>query len=72
MAKKTSKKSKTDEQVQEPLLIVTEGKPLPVVPGEVPHDPVEQKLDTLIALVMEMSKKIPFQGLDMSKYRFKD
>ena len=64
MAKKKTSSTKTDE--------------ITGSTGEVPEvihqvkDPVEAKLDLLIDLVKDMTKKIPFQGLDMSRYRFKD
>lgn len=61
MAKKKTSSTKTEE--------------LPGSTGEVlpqAKDPVEAKLDLLIDLVKDMTKKIPFQGLDLSRYRFKE
>ena len=61
MAKKKTSSTKTEE------LTVSAGEVIPPA-----KDPVEAKLDLLIDLVKDMTKKIPFQGLDMSRYRFKD
>lgn len=72
MAKKKTSSTKTDEVREVGSFIVYNEKdgPKPVLPPV--KDPVEAKLDLLIDLVKEMTKRIPFQGLDMSRYRFKD
>lgn len=64
MAKKKTSSTKIEE------LPGSTGEVREVLPPA--KDPVEAKLDLLIDLVKEMTKKIPFQGLDMSRYRFKD
>lgn len=72
MAKKKTSSTKTEEVREAGSFIVYNEKegPKPVLPPV--KDPVEAKLDLLIDLVKEMTKKIPFQGLDMSRYRFKE
>ena len=63
MPKKTSS-TKIDE------ISVRNGEVHEVIPPI--KDPVEAKLDLLIDLVTDRTTTIPFQGLDMSRYRFKD
>jgi hypothetical protein len=64
MAKKKTSSTKTEE------LTGSTGEVREFLPQA--KDPVEAKLDLLIDLVKEMTKRIPFQGLDLSRYRFKD
>lgn len=61
---KSTKKSKTKELEQTAVLEET--------PSAMPNDPVVERLDKIIELLTLIAKdtdKVPFKGLDMSKWR---